>query len=493
MTVFRLNETFNIVNKYKIIENYTNESIKPLFEYEGNRFNRTPILGIVKGIFFVPNGESANNRYYSEKFWRYVLASKWVKSLLERRIMFGTIGHYDRAVEEQDLENGKISHIVTKLYIDNNKRGMGEAIILDTPAGRNLWTVLAAGSDMKVSTRASGDYKRGVYHTGKNGKQMPVMDETSYTLDTVDFVIFPGFSETNPKLISSASGSEDVDESLFNKYSKTTMLEKVNKVEHSRQKEKHMSKSGSDANLLEARRNAAIYKKRAEKATIAMKAAEERATKAEKASKKLVAVVEQYLECGSVADVKAKLQEHKAFVKIADKPEKLEELLTKSAKVITSLQSLKAEAAKVPVLEKRIEKATQTLSKYVKIGSIAECRQRTLVLAEDSKKRVEEAKSEAIKSLSKSSGLTIEATRKIVENAKDIKSAKATIKALKQEDSRFKGNPKKELSKIKENKKASKKSSMFSNDEGAAVGRLLEGKYSIGDMQPKTPAISFND
>jgi len=150
------------------------------------------ILAKVKGSFFVPNGVSRNNRFYSEGLWKKVVSNpSIIKKLTERR-MFGSIGHNQKLGDDALLE-GKTSHIVTGLNIVNGQ-GIGEALILNTPAGRILNTILRAGSKMFVSSRADGSF---------NGEEngIPKVDEDSYQLDTFDFVVDPGFLEANPNLV----------------------------------------------------------------------------------------------------------------------------------------------------------------------------------------------------------------------------------------------------------------------------------------------------
>jgi hypothetical protein len=150
------------------------------------------VLAKVRGCFFVPDGTSRNRRFYPKSLWEKALAKKEIKEKLASKRMFGTIGH-DQVINDNAILEGKISHIVTNLTIDENGQGIGEALILDTPAGRGLNTLLKAGSKLFVSSRALGRFKG-----EKNG--LPVVDETSYQLQTFDFVIDPGFLEAKPEL-----------------------------------------------------------------------------------------------------------------------------------------------------------------------------------------------------------------------------------------------------------------------------------------------------
>ena len=162
-----------------------------LEEAKGEAFGQS-VLSKVRGVFFVPDGTSRNKRYYPKSLWEKALAKKDVQERLEAKRMFGTIGH-DQLINDAAILDGKISHIVTNLEIDNNGQGIGEALILDTPAGRGLNTLLKAGSKLFVSSRALGRFKG-----EKDG--LPVVDENSYQLQTFDFVIDPGFLEAHPNL-----------------------------------------------------------------------------------------------------------------------------------------------------------------------------------------------------------------------------------------------------------------------------------------------------
>jgi cell fate (sporulation/competence/biofilm development) regulator YlbF (YheA/YmcA/DUF963 family) len=163
------------------------------------------IIGKVRGDFFVPNGESRNSRYYPKEFWESVLVQETIQQRLKDRLMFGMMGHEDKEIDEKDLESGRVSHIVTSLKIDENDCGIGEALILATEAGKNLLTYLKAGAQLKVSSRASGDYKQGEMHNN-----MPVMDENSYILETFDFVMDPGFLKAHPALVEKFYGGNEI-------------------------------------------------------------------------------------------------------------------------------------------------------------------------------------------------------------------------------------------------------------------------------------------
>lgn len=150
------------------------------------------ILGKLSGQFFVPEGKSRNKRYYTKKLWENSIGTQDVQSRLKERRMFATISH-TQPLDDTALLEGKISHIITNL---NPVNGFGEALILNTPAGRILNTVARAGSKLFVSSRATGQFKG-----ERDG--MPMVDENNYTLKTFDIVLEPGFLQANPSLVES--------------------------------------------------------------------------------------------------------------------------------------------------------------------------------------------------------------------------------------------------------------------------------------------------
>jgi len=156
------------------------------------------ILGKVRGRFFVPGGVSRNSRYYPPEVWERQLGLEEVKSRLENKQMFGTIGHEDE-ISDKNLRDGKMSHIVTRLTPDGQNC---EALILNTPAGKVLNTVLRAGAKLYVSSRADGEYKG--THNG-----VPMVDPEKFKLEGFDFVLDPGFLEANPGLVESYKADFD--------------------------------------------------------------------------------------------------------------------------------------------------------------------------------------------------------------------------------------------------------------------------------------------
>lgn len=171
------------------VEGWQLEEAKPDTKIDGK-----VILGVVRGPFFCTEAESKNKRYYTKRLWEEALGKEDLKRRLKDKVMYGCIGHDETAVTEKDLAEGRASHIVTQLSIDGDGKGMGEAVILGTKSGANLYIYLKAGSKLKTSSRATGKYES----TPRNG--VPVVDTKTFELETFDFVINAGFPQTDPRL-----------------------------------------------------------------------------------------------------------------------------------------------------------------------------------------------------------------------------------------------------------------------------------------------------
>lgn len=180
---------------------------------ENSKVDGQNILARVVGPFFLVNGTSLNNRFYSKGLWEKCLSK--VSERLSKGGLFGTVGH-DQPIDEAALMNGKISHTVTKLWIDEeNKIGMGEILVLGTESGKQLNTCLRAGMPIPVSSRAYGQI------TGKGKENEDIIDEDSFFLETFDFVLNPGVVSAYPKVVENLEVQEDqkMDKELLEKLS----------------------------------------------------------------------------------------------------------------------------------------------------------------------------------------------------------------------------------------------------------------------------------
>ena len=154
------------------------------------------ILGKACGCF-APIGEfSRNKRLYSDDLWPTVLENEEFKNRLESRSIFGCISHEDKLVDDYDIREGKVSHIVTKLEVRedlNNKPYLyGELEILDTPAGRILEAMYKGGANLYVSSRAAGKL------IPVPGQNYSLVRPEQYHVHCFDVVCRPGFLQARP-------------------------------------------------------------------------------------------------------------------------------------------------------------------------------------------------------------------------------------------------------------------------------------------------------
>ena len=295
------------------------------------------ILAKVKGQFFVPDGYSRNNRFYPRKLWERVISSPEIQKKLRERRMFGTIGH-DTPINDETIAEGKISHIVTNLYIDEQGRGIGEALILNTPAGRVLNTLLRAGAKLYVSSRAFGEYE-GKDPTGR----VPALKPETYELITFDFVYEPGFLQANPQLVESIR--EDLQKCL-GEFCDLNSNQKIKKEDLSMALDKVVEQLSTEKAKLEQELSKTLEELEATKTKL--KALEDLQKKNEELSKELE----------SLKQTLAKYEK-------LGKPEEIEALIAKSTELLKKYEKL----GKPEELEDTIKNAKQILLKYEKLGS----------------------------------------------------------------------------------------------------------------------------
>jgi len=304
--------------------------LKFVFEEANGEVDGQHIIGKVRGQFFVPDGKSRNGRYYTRGLWERAINDANVNSNLEKRLMFGTVGH-DGELDDKAVREGAVSHIMTKLEIDGDNRGIGEALILGTPAGKILNTMLRAGAQLSVSSRAQGTFK------GKH-EGMPMVNPDDYVLETFDFVVRPGFLEAKPSLeenlkhelenlnkkdnnVINNKGDNSMDTKLVEHIANenTELKEKLNKVSEEIESLKVSNETIVDENT--------HLKGEVEKKNEELK------------------VVESYTALGTVEEISEKLESNKVnseilekFTALADTPEECEKTITDAMALISNFQ-----------------------------------------------------------------------------------------------------------------------------------------------------------
>lgn len=182
-------------------DGFLSESVsKKITDEEKRRVDGKAVLGIMEGCYFVPDGFSQNKRFYPKECYigeNGILESKDVKDKLDTRTLFGTFGHEDKDIDEDDIRAGKHALQTYMLWIDEDSGlGRGRSYILNTKDGWNMFCPMKSGSKFKMSTRAKGNYKEGSYKE-RDGERIPVVDPKSFRLLSIDSVFKPGFNQTS--------------------------------------------------------------------------------------------------------------------------------------------------------------------------------------------------------------------------------------------------------------------------------------------------------
>jgi hypothetical protein len=154
------------------------------------------VLGVIEGVYFVPNGYSRNRRFYPKELWEEVL--KKVVPTLDKKAMVGTLEH---PTSEEAAHPKNASHVVKKLYIGKDGKGYGKSYILNTPMG-SLVYVLGSAKDeegnpivpLYMSSRGLGKL------SGYTRDGYEIVDPKSYILESFDVVLDPGFVDAKPAL-----------------------------------------------------------------------------------------------------------------------------------------------------------------------------------------------------------------------------------------------------------------------------------------------------
>lgn len=151
---------------------------------------------IARGEFARCDIPTQNGRKYSRALYEREITR--LQETIKRRRCFGELDH--PADGKTMLQ--RVSHLVTDLKLEDDGRVVGEAEILDTPAGKTLKAILSAGAEAGVSSRGFGSTK-----PNKDGS----MDVGSdFVLRTFDFVADPAMKTAYPDVF-----TEDTDTPEF--------------------------------------------------------------------------------------------------------------------------------------------------------------------------------------------------------------------------------------------------------------------------------------
>ena len=177
------------------------------------RNRKCKAIGYAEGCFApisTPDGDrvfSRNHRLYEDDHWECQFENQNLLDRVKTRRMLGTIGHYDKKVDDKDLAAGNVSHIVTDLEIrEDEEHGRylwGRLEIINTEAGRRLKEYYDNGIPLYVSSRGGGKL------INVPGKDYKIVDKNKYYCETFDVVKEPGFLEACPEYHNEELASED--------------------------------------------------------------------------------------------------------------------------------------------------------------------------------------------------------------------------------------------------------------------------------------------
>lgn len=147
---------------------------------------------VARGEFARCDVPTQNGRTYPKGV--YLREVKKLQESVAARRAFGELDHPD----DGKTKLARVSHVITKLEIDDNGVVMGEAEILNTPNGQTLKAILDAGAEVGVSSRGFGSTR-----SLPDGSSVVGED---FTLRSFDFVADPAMKTAYPQIF-----AEDVE------------------------------------------------------------------------------------------------------------------------------------------------------------------------------------------------------------------------------------------------------------------------------------------
>lgn len=352
------------------------------------------VLCKMKGEFFFPDGFSKNKRFYPKELWERAISNPRLAKKLNEKRLYGTISH-EQEINDKAFLEGKISHIVTKLEVTNEGKGYGEISILDTDAGKILNTLARAGSKLFVSTRGHGSFLK----EEKDGH--PIVDPKTYILETVDFVLEPGFENASPEVSEALKKLHDEENDLKGDVQMEKMLEKLQA-----QNESYVAEIAKLREDLEITKGDLETVKK-ENDTLAK-------TNETLVEKKNILV--QYESLGSVEELSelveksAKIMtEWKSFKKLQDSPAEITEALELAEKVVGQYEAL----GKPHEITEALDLLEGFKAKVDEVGTLEEITKALDLLESHADREEERKKNEAVIKLAKELNVSEEKIAKV--------------------------------------------------------------------------------
>jgi hypothetical protein len=140
----------------------------------------------VEGEFGRWDRATANKRLYPKTLWESNI--KRLTPSMSRKKVIGELDHPD----DGKTSLKRASHVITKLWLDNDGRVMGEAEIVPTRHGKDLEALFRSGVPIGISSRGYGSTK-----PNDHGEDVVQSD---YKLVTFDFVAEPADGDAYPEV-----------------------------------------------------------------------------------------------------------------------------------------------------------------------------------------------------------------------------------------------------------------------------------------------------
>jgi len=167
----------------------------------------------VRGIFQRYDVTNSNGRGYSEELFDKVLGESSIVEAFKNRSMLGLVEHPKDGLTRLDRSP---SHVVLGAWNNHDGSIMGEALILNTAAGRDLAAIFEAGCSVGISSRGEGDL------ISENGRD--IVDPNTYRLITWDFVYDNSVPGARVVPVNEGANPNGTATSNVNKYATSTPL-----------------------------------------------------------------------------------------------------------------------------------------------------------------------------------------------------------------------------------------------------------------------------
>lgn len=305
---------------------------------EANEVDGIHILAKVRGPAFFPETTSRNNVFYPKEAWVNAINDSEFQQRLNDRLIYGTIGHGIK-LDDAAIRDGKFSHIVTNVVIDESGVGIAEYLVLNTPPGQILNTILRAGSKIRVSTKA-----KGLFESNKSKGGAKVINPKMFKFERIDFVLDPGYLQAHPDLLES-----------FNQFNNEENLMDPN--------------NNKVVEILESR----IEELKQEKGVTAATAAE-LTTKVQSIGEALSqanSTVSTYAAFGTPEEVKESLSLLSKYKELGE-CDKISEALDKADQTIDHLNEILESHAGQISESLKMDEVTEELKKYRELGTVDE-------------------------------------------------------------------------------------------------------------------------